>query len=923
MKLRLALTVSVLLSLNSLRAQQFGGFPPSVRWQQIRTDTAQIIFTPAAGAQAQRIAGIIHRMAATEGPANTRLRRIPIVLHNNTTLANGYVALAPFRSEYFLVPGANIFEFGNLPWSEQLAVHEYRHVQQFNRFNRGLSRAAGVLLGQEGRSLFNSAAVPDWFFEGDAVYAETIFTPQGRGRQPWFFNGFQSLWKEGRNYRWAKLRNGSYRDLVPNHYPLGYLLVNYGREKYGPDFWTKVTNDAAAYRGLFYPFQQAVRRYSGQKFRAFREEALASYSHHVSRKRDEQVERETVTNYQFPVLTGGDTLLYLKDGFKNIPGFYQKTGNREKRIALRSIASDDWLNFSKGTIAYTAYSTHPRWALIDYSDIVLLDAASGKERRITHRQKYFTPALSPDGSQVVAVQINDSLQSALHVLDRDGKVLLSRRTPAGALFVHPQFIDAGNIIVGIRHPGGRMSLHLFEIASQKFSQVLPPTQATIGFFFPAGGKVYFTSSLNGTDDLYELNLETKATFRLTTGGVGHYFPSVAGGRLNWSEFTSNGFRIRQQELASLQRIEVPVGQWGLEQAPFPVAGSDSVQSLLAPTETAFPVSRYKGSTGLINVHSWRPYYEDPEFTFSVFSDNVLNTFSNELFYRYNHNESAHSVGFNTAYGGLFTVLSAGVEHTFTRTVRTPTRDYELSATDVRFGYSVPLNFTYGKTYKYLRFGSDIVFNWTRPIGATKDVLLPFSSYYLSHTIAWTQQLPRAHQQIFSHLGYSLLGNLRHRIDEKGYLALGSGTLYLPGAARTHSLVLQGSIQQVDTGNVVFANRFANSRGYDDVFYSRMWRLSANYHLPLLYPEIGAANIVYWSRLRANAFYDLTRVYSRNKQNTADLRTVGGELFFDTQWWNQYPVTLGIRYSYLLDADFVGAGSPHVWEIVLPISLLPK
>ncbi|RYD92517.1 MAG: hypothetical protein EOP50_12600, partial [Sphingobacteriales bacterium] len=91
------------------------------------------------------------------------------MLHPNTTLANGYVGLAPFRSELYLVPGSNIFEFGNLPWSDQLAIHEYRHVQQYNQFNRGLSHLAGVVLGQEARALANAAAVPDWFFEGDAV----------------------------------------------------------------------------------------------------------------------------------------------------------------------------------------------------------------------------------------------------------------------------------------------------------------------------------------------------------------------------------------------------------------------------------------------------------------------------------------------------------------------------------------------------------------------------------------------------------------------------------------------------------------------------------------------------------------------------------------------------------------------------------
>src|SRR5215203_2195938 len=132
-------------------AQQFGGFPPSFSWKQINTDTARIIYTPGARAEAQRIATILHRMADTSNQLGNELGKINVVLHSHTTLANGYVALAPFRSEFYLVPGSNPFEFGNLSWADQLVVHEYRHVQQYNNFNRGLTKAFGVVLGQEGR----------------------------------------------------------------------------------------------------------------------------------------------------------------------------------------------------------------------------------------------------------------------------------------------------------------------------------------------------------------------------------------------------------------------------------------------------------------------------------------------------------------------------------------------------------------------------------------------------------------------------------------------------------------------------------------------------------------------------------------------------------------------------------------------------
>jgi hypothetical protein len=37
------------------------------------------------------------------------------------------------------------------------------------------------------------------------------------------------------------------------------MLVAYGREKFGDDFWAKTAVQAAAFRGLFYPLQTAIK----------------------------------------------------------------------------------------------------------------------------------------------------------------------------------------------------------------------------------------------------------------------------------------------------------------------------------------------------------------------------------------------------------------------------------------------------------------------------------------------------------------------------------------------------------------------------------------------------------------------------------------------------------------------------------------
>jgi hypothetical protein len=291
-KKRILLLLELAISIHA-HTQQFGGNPPSVKWNQVNTDTARIIFPAGLEKQALDISDIVHKLASiTQQTIGDRIAKVNIVLQPLPTIANGYVALGPFRSEFFLTPPQNSFELGSLPWHKTLALHEYRHVQQYSNFRKGLSKAFYIVFGQEGQALANSLAIPDWFYEGDAVYQETLLSDQGRGRLPYFFNDYRSLWASGKNYSWMKLRNGSYKDLVPNHYQIGYMLVGYGYEKFGTDVWRKITNDAAEFKGLFYPFQKSFKRNTGQAFNSFRNEAMEFF-------------RKNTTINNYPISTFG------------------------------------------------------------------------------------------------------------------------------------------------------------------------------------------------------------------------------------------------------------------------------------------------------------------------------------------------------------------------------------------------------------------------------------------------------------------------------------------------------------------------------------------------------------------------------------------------------------------------------------------
>jgi len=88
-------------------------------------------------------------------------------------------------------------------------------------------------------------------------------------------------------------------------------------------------------------------------------------------------------------------------------------------------------------------------------------------------------------------------------------------------------------------------------------------------------------------------------------------------------------------------------------------------------------------------------------------------------------------------------------------------------------------------------------------------------------------------------------------------------------------------------------------------------------------EFRFGNILYLQRIRGNVFYDYTKIYSRNKKTTRDQRSVGGEIFIDTKWWNQYPLTFGFRVSHRLDLDQFDRSTGAVFEFVLPVNIIPR
>lgn len=934
MKLYTLLSCILLAALNA-PAQEFGGNPPSLKWKQVNIPEVKVIFPAGLEPAGMRTAAIAHYLNRhTSATAGSDHRKINIVLQNQTINSNGYVGLAPWRSEFFMTPSFNSFELGSLPWVDNLAIHEYRHVQQYMNYRKGISKLLYILLGEEGQAVGNTGAIPNWFFEGDAVFQETAVSGQGRGRLPYFFNGYRSLWQAHKDYSFMKLRNGSLKNFVPDHYPLGYLLTAYGREKFGEQFWAKVTDDAVRYRGLFYPFQKAVKKYSGMPYHDFVTNAFKYYKDQetpdssgvfITRGND-----HFVSNYLMPYQTGRDSILVLKQTYRQRAAWYWLTKKGEQKIYTRDISQDDDYGYANGRIVYTALIPDIRWGQREYSVLKVLDIATKQSRQISAKSKYFTPGISDDGKKIVAVEYLPGQQASLHILDAATGAVL-QRIPASEtmdMFSFPRFCSDSVIVVSVRNREGMMNIATIDIVHNKTGFLLPWSYRVNGFPFIKNDTVYFSGTMGYHDNVFAVDMKTKSIFRLTHESTGAYQPTVnEDGRLVYSNFTAYGYQLKEKQLTAqdwiplMQPFTVNRQDLYVPQA-LQQTGGDVLQKIPA---TKYDVSGYSKLSHPFNFHSWRPYYEQPEWSFNVYGQNVLNTLESNLYYIYNENERTHQVGISETYGALFPWISIGASYIFDRKQSDSKRTIHWNELNTSIGLTVPLNFSKGRWYKNLTINSNYNINQLNVTGRYKDSIQSPLFQYIQASASWTSQVQKATQHINPRFAQTLYIRYRTIIDK--YTArqlLASGSLYLPGIGVNHSLVFTGAFQQRDTADQYrFSNSFPFARGYDGIDGARMWKWSANYHIPIVYPDWGFGQIVYFSRIRANLFFDYAHAQTLRTKNIVSFRSTGAEIYFDTKWWNQEPVTFGFRYSRLLDNNSGGPALANRWEFIMPVGLIKK
>lgn len=716
--------------------------PPSLKWYQINTANFRILYPLGFDQQAQRMANTLEHIREPEAASmGVKPKKISVLLQNQSSISNGFVTLAPRRSEFFTMPAQDYNFAGTNDWLNLLASHEYRHIVQFQQSITGFNKLVYYVFGQTAVAGMAFVAVPQWFWEGDAVATETAFTHSGRGRIPNFDLLFRTNLLERKTFNYHKQYLRSYKHNIPNHYVLGYHMVSYLRKKTGDaEIWNRIVKRAWSVPFIPFTFSRAIKKETGLHVVDLYKEMAADLKNKWTSELDsleftpfEKVNPRSTsayTDYQYPQPLEDGSVVAVKSGIGDIERLVVLNDGREKSKFVQGPVNDAGL-LSSGNmkVVWNEYRYDPRWQVKSYSMIVAYDFSSGKKKIISKHSRYSSAALSPDGSKVATVESGTDYKIKLVVLDYvSGKVLKEFNNPDNQFISMPRWSSDGKSIVALRLTPSGKTVVKYDYESGALVVLINASQENVGHPVLYEKYLFYNSPYSGIDNIYVLNLETGKKFQVTSSKHGSYNPSVSsdGKTLYYSEQTKNGMDVVKAEfdpyywkpLNGVARTGEGYFQHLVDQEGRPNI-LDSVP------QNVFPKTKYNKLKGMVNVHSWGPYTNSSlsYLDLGVSSKDLLGTTTLDLGYRYDATERTGFWKANASYQGFYPIFdfnySQGkrsvdegdliykVKNGLDTTQVTKNLTFEWKEQKVETGLRIPLRLTQSKYHTQINFGNFI------------------------------------------------------------------------------------------------------------------------------------------------------------------------------------------------------------------------
>jgi hypothetical protein len=855
-----------------------GQDPASLKWKQIKTSHFTVIYPEKYG-----LGGIVY--AKSLDAAYSKLVslfpekkfNIPVIIHNYTIQSNGYVAWAPHRMELYPTPEQNTIP---LSAEYQLAVHELTHVFQLESLNSGFSKGMSLFFGEQFTGLISSL-LPLWFLEGDAVFAESALTGSGRGRSPSFQKELKAIIVDKPAlYKYDKILNGSYRDYIPDYYRYGYQMVTWAQAKHGLGVWNKALDYTAKQPFTLNPVNISLRRNANLTKKRLYEETFDSlktiWSKDVSQSSPviyeplNQSKKDRYINYESPVFAGQGNIIAVKSSLSEPSSIvlinpFKKT---EKKLLTPGQMYPNQISYGNGNLVWVENQPDPRWENREYSIIKLMNISTGVTFKLSRKSRYVSVAVSHDGRRICAIENTIDNINKLVIIDAGtGTVIQSVRTPGNVYLQHPQWTEEGEKITAIFLAEAGEGIITFTIANQKWETLIGPGRNDLQSAVLRNDSLFFISSLSGTDNIYLRTSDGKIT-PLTRSEFGTTDLCLDGKKIFFSDYSSTGNNICSTTISKTPRAvnnHVSSKSFLINRFNIKPQSPDNNSDIVYKPEP------YRKWLHLFNFHSWLPFYADLEQIKSdptsvrpgitLMSQNQLSTLITSVGYEYSADKK-HLFHSRVTWKGWYPVFESQYDYGYNPLIdkmgQNVTDPYNTKpGSSFLNTVSVPLTFSSGRFSQYFRpsFSSDYR---NKYVYIKNDSSYDYGQNILSARLYFSNYDRSAFRDIYPK--WAQIIDLNYTFAPFDKALYGSETslmtvFYFPGIFPNNGIKIRLEKEKQIPVKYLFSNLVSFPRGYKNMYSRELGLISADYFLPVAYPDLNIWSLLYLKRIRTSLFYD--------------------------------------------------------------------
>ncbi len=928
MRLRQVLIFLVLICLSYIAAAQYydtGQDPASLKWMQIKTGRFTVIYPEKYGAGGIEYAKNLEKAYSKLVLLFPEKKfTIPVVIHNYTVQSNGYVSWAPKRIELYPTPEQNTIPLSE---QEQLSVHELTHVFQLSSLNQGFSKYMSYLLGEQFTGVVASL-LPEWFLEGDAVFAESVLTPSGRGRTPSFQKPLKALIVDIRKpYKYDKILNGSYKDYVPDYYQSGYQMVTLALTN-DIHIWNKVLNFTAEQPFTINPVNISLSRNIGLRKKTLWYQTYDTLKDLWSKEITENKpalyspvnpdKHGKFINYYSPVFISDDSIIAIKTSL-SYPASFVLINSKlktEKRIHIPGQIYPWFITFGNGKLVWVETVPDPRWENREYSVIKMMNIKSRKTSTISRKSRYLAASISPDGHEIAAAENTiGNINNLVLINAVSGELKESVPVPGNVSLQHPQWTSGSKKLTFVFLSEAGEGIISYNTQNHEWKTLLQPGRNDLQSAFLRNDSLFFVSSSSGTDNIY-IQTPDKRIISLTNSRFGVVDAISGGSKVYFGNYSFMGNEISTTTIGEAKGT-----------------GNNSVSSFLInkfnikkPDSTAnsnliYNPEPYRKWQHLFRFHSWMPFYADvaelkvdpasvrPGVT--ILTQNTLSSLISTFGYEYS-SEKRNVFHSHIKWSGWYPVIESQLDYG-ARPVIYKLSENVADPSGIQPGMSflntlsIPLQFTTGKFSEFLQpsFATNYVNQYiyikekgTYDYGQT---IMTGRLYFTNYQVSGIRDIYPRWAQILD-FNYSFAPFNKSIYGSEISLKT---AFYFPGFFPNNSIKIRFETDKQETQKYLYGNFSSLPRGYNNIIAKEITFLSADYALPLAYPDFNVASLLYIKRIRTSLFYD----YAEGPGNSLYKVTANGLVpFYNGPEYESFK-----SFGFELIADF------HVFRIPYMIS----